>query len=440
MEVILRGYDVNSATWFYLSLLLIIAVFFRFTRLWSLRNLDLAMLLGLAPGLLFVREGSPTGLAWGYAYLFAATGVLLLRLFCDGLLTRRPLCEQNLNVQGLAFLCVCSFGFMMTRVVTYPPVPQTEQTVLRSRHMVERTVPVATTVTDSAEAGPASTLIAAPVGALSRTVRVAASILAILAHFAVMVALYLIGRRHFGDSQVGWAMATLYLLLPATAYDVGRVNHVLPAALILWAFVAYRSPIIAGSFMSLACGALFFPVFLLPLWCTFYGRRGAMRFCGGALATGAVLAATFARTSTDLSSFSQQVIGSINWRFLQFEGVQSAGFWSVHDPAYRIPVFAAFLIMLTMLTIWPRKKNLEHLISHSTAIVVATQFWYPVQGGVYVLWYLPLLLLVVFRPRLLNQRPPEFLQQVEQRSNPQPVTTRSAAMMTGSLPDRPMFR
>ena len=36
----------------------------------------------------------------------------------------------------------------------------------------------------------------------------------------------------------------------------------------------------------------------------------------------------------------------------------------------------------------------------------ATQFWYSHQGGVYVLWYLPLLLLVVFRPRLASVTPP----------------------------------
>jgi len=35
-------------------------------------------------------------------------------------------------------------------------------------------------------------------------------------------------------------------------------------------------------------------------------------------------------------------------------------------------------------------------------VVVATQFWYSHQGGVYLLWYLPLLLLVVFRPRLAS--------------------------------------
>ena len=49
--------------------------------------------------------------------------------------------------------------------------------------------------------------------------------------------------------------ATLYLLLPYTAQMVGRVEHVLPAALIVWALVFYRRPIVSGAFLALATGA-----------------------------------------------------------------------------------------------------------------------------------------------------------------------------------------
>src|SRR5690606_12652464 len=114
MDILLEGYDVSRATWFYLSLLLILAVFFRFNRLWSLRNLDLTLLLGIAPGLLLVSD-SPSA---GYAYLFACTGLMLLRLFVDPLFTRRPRLDQNLNAAGLAFLCVAAFGFLMTEAIT----------------------------------------------------------------------------------------------------------------------------------------------------------------------------------------------------------------------------------------------------------------------------------------------------------------------------------
>jgi hypothetical protein len=39
-------------------------------------------------------------------------------------------------------------------------------------------------------------------------------------------------------------------------------------------------------------------------------------------------------------------------------------------------------------------------------VLIGLQFWYTDQGGVYVLWYLPFLLLLVFRPNLTACQPP----------------------------------
>ena len=68
MDVLLKGYSVNPPTWFYLSTLLILAVFYRFNRIWSLRNVDLVLLLLAAPGLLFVRNVDSRQM--GYIWLF----------------------------------------------------------------------------------------------------------------------------------------------------------------------------------------------------------------------------------------------------------------------------------------------------------------------------------------------------------------------------------
>jgi hypothetical protein len=232
--------------------------------------------------------------------------------------------------------------------------------------------------------------------------RVAARWLAVVAHGAVLLGLIFMGRWHFSDTNMGLAMATLYLLLPCTAYDVSRVNHVLPAAFIVWAIVFHSRPIVAGSLLGLSCGTLFFPSFLLPIWLAFYWKRGALKFAVALVGVGAVLLGTMALTSADTISFKRQMIGSIDWSVLKFQSEDGAGFWNLYNPAYRIPVFSTFLVMLTVLAIFPLKKNLEHLLSHSAAVIVGTQFWYPHSGGLYILWYLPLLLLIVFRPRLAH--------------------------------------
>lgn len=448
MEILFPHYDLNAATWFYLSLLLILAVFFRFNRVFSLRNLDLALLLSLSPGLLLV-EHRPV---MGYAWLFFVTAVLLFRLFCDPLLQRRPRLDQNLNAAGLTFLCFACFAFLTTSILTRPVPPSIVDTVRRGGQLLNRQDASADSA--QAEAGPTSSLLAAQVMPLSSAMAssrggpgsnargaeiIAARAMAIVAHLAVILGLFLIGQQLFRESQIGLAMATLYLLLPCTAYKVGEVNHVLPAALIVWAFVAYRRPLVSGSLMGLACGTLLFPVFLLPLWFTFYGRRGALRFGGALAGVAGLLLGSLALVSSDPASFVSQALRMVNWSAMRFsaDGAPS-GFWTLDNAPYRLPVLVGYLVMVAVLTIWPRRKNLEHLMAHSAALVVGTQFWYPQQGGVYLLWYLPLLLMVVFRPRLAHLTPPTFERAAAERKPvPEPF---SRELVGSSVGPRTLFR
>src|SRR5688500_19140004 len=56
-EILFHYHRVHPATWAYLSSLLTIALYFKFSRFWSVRNLDLVLLILLAPGLLIANYG-----------------------------------------------------------------------------------------------------------------------------------------------------------------------------------------------------------------------------------------------------------------------------------------------------------------------------------------------------------------------------------------------
>lgn len=56
-EFLFQYEKVNPVSWAYLSSLLLIGLFFKFNRFWSVRNLDLVLLILLAPGLLLVNAG-----------------------------------------------------------------------------------------------------------------------------------------------------------------------------------------------------------------------------------------------------------------------------------------------------------------------------------------------------------------------------------------------
>lgn len=467
MDAILTGYQVSQPAWLYLSSLLIIAVFYRFRRLWSLRNFDLYLLLSLSPGVLLVRHQS--GYAIGYAWLFVVTGLCLARLLFDGLFSKRSRIDPNLNSPAMLFLGICALAFLMTEAATRPTPTTSMNSVIEGKKILDAATTPGQSVpetqflptvaqpdpTESTNtAGPTASILAMPVMSTSRQLfqnqpdtdaddrpfgiveETAARILAISAHLAILAGLYWIGRRLFNDRVQGIAMATLYLLMPCTSYVVGEVNQVLPCAFILWALVCYRHPLWSGILMGFACGSMFFPVFLLPIWASFFGWRRSLRFFAGVTLVALVLFGAVALISADTYAFTQQTINRVDFRILSFDGgPNETGFWTSIHPAYRIPVMVAFLLMVTSLTIWPWKKNLEVLIAYNTAIIAATQFWYPQLGGVYVLWYLPLLIVVIFRPRLLACKDYQQQSQPQYRAErPRGGSSRSnTGTMTGPL-------
>ena len=66
----------------------------------------------------------------------------------------------------------------------------------------------------------------------------------------------------------------------------------------------------------------------------------------------------------------------------------------------RYSVLVALIGFCISLVLWPAQKNLGTLMSCSAAVMIATQFWHPRGGGLYMAWYLPLVLLTIFRPNL----------------------------------------
>lgn len=415
MDMFLPSYSLNQPTWFYLSFLLIVAVYFRFMRTFSLRNLDLGLLLSASPGLLFVASEEKQTQTVGHVWLFVIACVFLVRMFLDSLMSRRPYLGQNLNTHGMGFLCFSVFIFLMTQAITSSLPDETKKTVEGADKLIAKEA-IDPNVSEETfgEAGPAGPLFAVPFTLVFE--ELAASILAILAHAAVVSGLWFVGRNLFGDKSIGLAMATLYLILPCTAYNVGEFNHVLPAALVTWAFVAFRKPVVSGVLLGLASGTLLFPIFLLPIWAAFYGRKRAGKFLLALMGVAAVLLASLALTSSDSDSFFQRVIGTINVPLAALSKQEfSPGFWKEADyvSPYRWPVMAAYFIMVIFMTIWPRRRNVEVLLAQSAAAIIGTQLWYTQKGGVYLLWYVPLLLMVIFRPKLTHLK---FIEELEESS------------------------
>jgi len=99
-----------------------------------------------------------------------------------------------------------------------------------------------------------------------------------------------------------------------------------------------------------------------------------------------------------VGSFGDRLRETLAWAQPSFGAAD--GFWTYHGQALRIPVMAAFAVLCGSLALWPAQKNLGTLLSCSAAVMLAEQFWQHHQGGLYMAWYLPLLVLTIFRPNL----------------------------------------
>lgn len=448
MSEFLFRYDQPSPiTWAYLSGLLIVALFFKFNRVFSIRNLDLFLLLMLGPGLLSVRQGiengSPSSELFGYWWLFGVNAVLLVRALWDSAMIRRPLLDPNMNASGLLFLAVSLFMFLMANIIngaseeddlhsaqraqllSHRKASSVEQISLEthgpgfpllfslpaiptSRVLGDRgSEPVEVPGADNAEvatdgeppAEATSDDAATDEYAFTTGQVVTAKVAAILSQLMIVLGVVLIGARHFENFTMGCAAAMLYLFLPYTAMYTGNVTHLLPAALLVWAVYNYRLPMLSGVLLGLAFGTIYYPVFLLPVWISFYWRRGMWRFLIGIGIALSVLIITQIATSSDMAMFGsrmQQMFG-IHWP----QSKNLSGAWEYWNPVFRWPILATFLGMsLLTLPLWPQPKTLASLLSCSAAVMLGVQFWHAHSGGLALAWYLPLFLLMVFRPNL----------------------------------------
>ncbi|WP_153555983.1 hypothetical protein [Roseimaritima sediminicola] len=523
-EILFHYKRPDPATWVYLSSFLTIGLFFVFHRFWSIRNLDIVLLLLLAPGLLMVHNGrrdefqarerkavaeaelpsdldlsrlseqtaallaaadnSPPNSATpnsstpnsatpnsaaaeaeaavltalqaaeadstgsddarsegltaigpeltgalsqrleaigaiegarrlqlrGFVWLLAIQILILLRLLLDAAMVRRPLLAPNLTTGGLFFIGASLAIFLMANVIGSTARQQLEQgpELSRAGYPLMQALPTLPTRTESYESLRPTTVRALPADTLpadtlpaeaapGRAGAVIARILVIAAHVSVLVGIVLIGYRHFGNLRAGAGCALLYLLLPYTAQMTGRVDHVLPAAMLVWAVLMYRRPLVAGIFLGLAAGLVYYPLFLLPLWISFYWQRGLKRFNFGVLITiGTLMLLLTLGGWEEFGDRLRQMFGLWLPRSQNLEGVWGLGWFAI----WRLPVLVAFLLLAGFYSIWPAQKNLGTLISCSASLMVAAQFWHGYGGGLYIAWFLPLLLLTIFRPNL----------------------------------------
>jgi hypothetical protein len=468
--------------WVFLSSFLVIGLFLMFHRFWSLRNLDILLILLFTPGILLVYEGAnrrqftnakqkdatlsalkdnssqlptaptnsdsvkgsagvdegeflakPSQMAQpapiagvaegatdletqeqlqlgaaklqeesasndtlsyvGYFWLIVVAVLLVVRMLLDTSIVRRPMLDPNISSGGMLFLGSSMLVYLLVNVaLSKPSEPLKQGPSAGPGYILMTALPSITTVHDS---GLETDSDGRPrPGGFKLLV---ARSLAIGANLVMVLAIVAIGYWHFGNFKTGVGVATFYLLLPYTLHMTGRVDHVLPSALLLLAVLLYRQPFAAGMCIGCAAGVVYYPFSLLPLWCSFYWQRGIRRFTGGfAVSIGTLVVVMIAMHPNDILQHLGYMFGVKQVAMTGMDGIWGLG-W---NPMMRIPLILLFVLLSVSFVAWPPQKSLSTLMSCSAALMAATQCWHGFGGGLYLAWFLPLALLTIFRPNL----------------------------------------
>ncbi len=356
---------------------------------------------------------------WGYYWLFGVGAIFMIRMLIDPSLKRRPQLEPNLAIGGLVFFACSLMMFLFANIVTSTPTNEDMSGARNAVKLMQRKAAGESDTEQLRRRGPGYTLFnlfpiipsfesgdailetdadTQAFTDMSRYV-IAAKSLAITSQVLMVLGLILFCYYNYNNFSVGVGTATIYLMLPYTAIFTGHVLHVLPAALILWAMVLFRRPWLAGILVGLATSVSYYPIFLLPLWASFYWERGVRRFMVGVLISIVVCICGLLFTSVDMLDFWHQLRAMFGFWWPTMNGLQ--GIWELGwNKWWRLPLLVAFVLLCVSFVAWPSEKNIGTLVSYSAAIMLAVQFWHGFNGGLYMAWYLPMVLLTFFRPNL----------------------------------------
>jgi len=376
---------INLATYSYFSLVLLIALFFKFSRPFSLRNADI--IICQLPFLGFVAL--ETWPAIGYSLLLIFAAATIVRAYFDPGLERRPALGTNATVGALTFLVCVAFSFHTLYGLQVHP-NRADLTRANVPHKQPRE--------------PDSPIVAWPAiqRRLGRTIASWVGIgIAYAAHLVVTVGLASAGTRWFNDMTLGLAAAVSYMASTAVLWSAGDPAYSLPPALIMVALLCAPTPTLSAFLLGLTAGIADGFVLLIPFWAPVLMRQNVRGFAGG-LICGLLLSWLVAWAIGAQWALDAARIQLVYWS--SAAAAPHTGVWGTAPAALRFAVVVVTLGLVSGFALWPLHKNLMSVVAATTAVLAATQLWYPYYGGTYVTWYLPFLLLMIFRPTLVRVR------------------------------------
>jgi hypothetical protein len=220
----------------------------------------------------------------------------------------------------------------------------------------------------------------------------------------VMLGLRLAGRR------LAVTLALAWLAYPYSAFVLqSNSNDALLAALLIWSLVLFAQPLARGALLAVAALTKFAPLVLAPLYLA--GRHGlaGIRHGGrervrpallyvGAFVFAAVLLLAHPAIDPGLATFWDRTVASQAGRVSPFSIWGQTDLEWLHTLAKLGVVALALLVALI-----PRERTMTQVAALGAAVMIAVQIVAEHWFYLYIVWFLPLLLLAIaYRERRVD--------------------------------------
>ncbi len=233
---------------------------------------------------------------------------------------------------------------------------------------------------------------------------------------ACLLLMFLAGRRIRGNG-LGILLAYLWAAFPFTLMVANsNANDSLVAALVLLVLLLVARPAARGGALAAAALTKFAPLALAPLVATYRGgaragewgrERGLVRpvvVTGLALAVAGLVLLAPVLLGGSLERFYERTIGFQNDRGSPFS------IWGLYD--LRGPqdlVKAAAAALAVAVAFLPRRRDVVVLAALGAAVLIALQLGISHWFYLYIVWFLPLVLVALLAPHAEPDPPPRLL-------------------------------
>ena len=228
---------------------------------------------------------------------------------------------------------------------------------------------------------------------------------AIVWELATLAGLVVLGRRLRPGTPLGWALALAWAACPFTALALATAtNDALVAALLVWAFVAFQSPLLRGVLGGAAAAAKIAPAFALPVLARGTGRldwkRGAI--CLAAAAVVILGALIPLLPPGGLSEFYDATIA------FQLHRESPFSIWYQHpswDWLQTLLKLGSVALALSVVLVPRGTRTLAQVAALTAAVLVAAEIPLEHWFYLYLPWFVPLYCLALFSEHGAGERP-----------------------------------